>query len=124
MEGYYKNFRQLTNLNRFKIYEDNALNADEPDRLKKDFIIEKGYAAGLNVTVILYLRAFVRIGGILTHLHAALRRNRDLFPSFDRRHNLNLLATVKLGKKKSIKPGKNETKTRRHLLQLGAERPF
>lgn len=101
IEGYYKNFRQLTNLNRFKIYEDDAINADKPDRLKKDFIIERGYAAGMDVTLNysndrLYLSAIYsltytqRFDEIVTY-----------FPSFDRRHNLNLLATYKFGKKKN-----------------------
>lgn len=101
VEGYYKNFRQLTNLNRFKIYEDNAANADQPDRLKKDFIIERGYAAGLDVTTtytmdrlyasVIYSLMFTeRFDEIVTY-----------FPSFDRRHNLNILVTYKLGKKKN-----------------------
>lgn len=111
VEGYYKNFRQLTNLNRFKIYEDNALNADQPDRLKKDFIIERGYAAGLDVTLNyslerLYVSAVYSL--MFTERYDEIV---TYFPSFDRRHNLNLLATLKLGKKKSIKPGKNETKS-------------
>jgi hypothetical protein len=101
VEGYYKNFRQLTNLNRFKIYDDNAANAEEPDRYKKDFIIEKGYAAGMDVTATytndrlfataVYSLTFTeRFDEIVTY-----------FPSFDRRHNLNLLVNYKLGKKKN-----------------------
>lgn len=101
VEGYYKNFRQLTNLNRFKIYEDNAVNADQPDRLKKDFIIERGYAAGMDVTtsfsnkrlyasVVYSLTYTQRYDEIVTY-----------FPSFDRRHNLNILVNYKLG---NVKP--------------------
>lgn len=101
VEGYYKNFRQLTNLNRFKIYEDNATNADEPDRLKKDFIVEKGYAAGMDVTstfstdrwfatVVYSLTYTERYDEIITY-----------FPSFDRRHNLNMMVSYRLGKNKN-----------------------
>ena len=111
VEGYYKNFRQLTNLTRFKIYEDNAANADQPDRYKKDFIVEKGYAAGLDVTLNYNIeRLFVSAIYSLTYTER-FDEIVTYFPSFDRRHNLNLLATLKLGKKKAIKPGKNETKS-------------
>jgi hypothetical protein len=101
VEGYYKNFRQLTNLNRFKIYDDNAANADEEDRFKKDFIVEKGYAAGMDASLsykkerlyiwTVYSLTFTeRFDEIVTY-----------FPSFDRRHNLNLVASYTLGKRKN-----------------------
>ncbi len=46
VEGYFKNFTQLTNMNRNKIYDDNADNSKVSDLLKKDFIIETGKAYG------------------------------------------------------------------------------
>lgn len=46
VEAYYKNFSQLTNLNRNKIYNSNT--AGVPDELKLDFIVEKGNAKGLD----------------------------------------------------------------------------
>ena len=101
VEGYYKDFRQLTNLNRFKIYEDNAANANEPDRYKKDFIIERGYAAGLDVTT---TYANERLYATLVYSLTYTQRYDEIvtyFPSFDRRHNLNVLVNYKLGKKKT-----------------------
>ncbi len=48
VEAYYKKFTQLTNLNRNKIFEDNADNSSRPDYQKKDFIVETGSAKGLD----------------------------------------------------------------------------
>jgi hypothetical protein len=101
VEGYYKNFRQLTNLNRFKIFDDNAANADEPDRFKKDFIIEKGYAAGLDASLT-YSTDRIYIYGVYSLTFT--ERFDELvtyFPSFDRRHNVNFVASYKFGKKKN-----------------------
>ena len=39
IEGYYKFFNQMTNVNRNKIYEDNSQNSQIPDEFKKDFIV-------------------------------------------------------------------------------------
>ena len=44
VEGYFKNFNQLTNANRNKLFEDNAQNSDVPEVLRKDFIVETGVA--------------------------------------------------------------------------------
>ena len=41
-----KDFRQVTNLNRNKIFNDTPEFADKPDELKKDYIIETGKAYG------------------------------------------------------------------------------
>ena len=48
VEGYYKYFPQLTNINRNKIFDDNGDNSDQPDFLKKDYIIEQGDAYGVD----------------------------------------------------------------------------
>lgn len=99
IEGYYKWFTQLSNLNRNKIYED-AVN-DYPDVLKKDFIIETGDAYGVDVVVKysddrLYLWAVYSLGKVTrwdgTQTYA---------PVFDRRHNVNLVGTYLLGKEKN-----------------------
>ena len=46
IEGYLKDFRQVTNINRNKIYEDTQEFEDEPEELRKDFIVETGVAYG------------------------------------------------------------------------------
>lgn len=100
LEGYYKHFPQLTNLNRNKIYDDTGEYSDQPDYLKKDFIIESGDARGLDFSAKLdldrfyfwgvYSFAFVdRYDGIIEYV-----------PHYDRRHNVNLVASVYLGEDK------------------------
>ena len=51
VEGYYKNFNQLTNLNRSKIFDDTEENSSRPDELKKDFVVESGTAKGLDISL-------------------------------------------------------------------------
>ncbi len=97
LEGYYKNFTQLTNINRNKIYSKN--DKDAPDVLKNDFIIESGDAKGVDVTLKyetqkIYIWAVYSLGfvnrwdGIQSYK-----------PVFDRRHNVNLLASYRFGKR-------------------------
>lgn len=101
VEAYYKWFNQVTNLNRNKIFEDNADNADRPDVLKKDFIIETGTAKGVDFVIKyrksnLYLWAVYSLGkverwdGVVNYA-----------PIFDRRHNVNLLGAYKFGEDES-----------------------
>lgn len=98
VEVYNKNFTQLTNLNRNKIFEDNAENATRPDNEKKDFIIETGQARGIDFTLKyeykkIYLWAVYSLAkvdrwdGII-----------EYYPVFDRRHNINLVGTYTFGK--------------------------
>jgi hypothetical protein len=101
IEVYYKLFNQLTNLNRNKIYDEDK-NPEQPALLKEDFIIEKGDAYGLDVTLkydqqhfyfwAVYSYAFVNryyedIDTVLQHY----------YPHFDRRHNVNLVGTYRFG---------------------------
>lgn len=100
LEGYYKNFSALTNLNRDKLFEDNANNADKPDYLKKDYIREVGYSAGADFNLKyekdrLYLWAVYSL--LYTQRQDEFRR---YVPVFDRRHNINLVGSYRLGKKK------------------------
>ncbi|MBE0648869.1 MAG: carboxypeptidase-like regulatory domain-containing protein [Bacteroidales bacterium] len=101
IEGYYKYYPQLTNLNRNKLFEDNEANSDQPDYLKKDFIIETGDAEGVDISLKYDIRNFHfwgtyslgfihRFDGVSTYV-----------PPFDRRHNVNLMGTYAFGKKKS-----------------------
>jgi CarboxypepD_reg-like domain/TonB-dependent Receptor Plug Domain len=98
LEGYYKNFSQLTNINKNKVYDDEPEYSDKPDYLKKDFVIEKGYAKGFDVSLKFdYRRIYLwsvyslgyvnRFDGIIEYV-----------PHYDRRHNVNLVGTYKAGK--------------------------
>jgi hypothetical protein len=100
LEGYYKNFKQLENINRDKIFEDNIANEDKPDEQKKDFIIETGKAYGAEA-LLTYDRKnlFVWVAYTLSWV----TRNTGTMeynPFFDRRHNLNIVMAYKFGKKK------------------------
>ena len=98
VEAYVKNFSQLTNLNRNKIYEDNQLNAGEPDILKSDYIVEKGVAKGLD-----FLLKYKTKQWYLWTAYSISKVTRDdgiteYYPNFDRRHNLNFVGTYMFGK--------------------------
>lgn len=109
IEGYYKDFKQLTNLNRNKIFDDNQDNADKPDYLKKDFIIETGKARGLDFVLkydkkrlylwVVYSLTFInRFDGVLTDDNGSLVSYR---PNFDRRHNANIVGSYIFGKNRN-----------------------
>lgn len=100
LEGYYKYFSQLTNLNRNKIYNEDA---DEPDYLKKDFIIEKGDASGIDFSMKydnphFYLWAVYSLSFVNRYYEDIDKEVQRYFPHFDRRHNVNLVGTYKFGK--------------------------
>ena len=101
IEGYVKDFGQLINLNRNKIYEDDTQNDEIADELKKDFVVESGLAKGIdflikynNQTTSLWL---VYSLGKVTKTDAF----ETYAPHFDRRHNLNIVASRIFGKDKS-----------------------
>lgn len=104
LEGYYKNFSQLTNLNRNKIFPDTPENAEIPDLLKNDFIIENGYATGMDVTLKYesqrwYLWAVYSLGYVARRYEDVNGDLQEYHPHYDRRHNVNLVATYIIGDK-------------------------
>ncbi len=101
VEGYYKYYPQLTNLNRNKLYDDTPENADKPDYLKKDFIIEKGDAEGVDVSIKYDIR---QLHFWFVYSLCYIHRNDGIntyVPPYDRRHNINLTASYLVGKRKS-----------------------
>lgn len=99
-EGYFKHFPQLTNLNRNKIYDDTGEYSEIPDYLKKDFIIETGDAKGLDFSAKLDLDRFYFWG---VYSFAFVNRYDGIIhyvPHYDRRHNVNLVASVFFGEDK------------------------
>jgi hypothetical protein len=86
IEGYYKWFNQLTNINRNKLYKED-----------KDFIIETGDAYGVDIvlkysTEKTYLWAVYSLGKV-----TRWDGMRTYSPLFDRRHNINLVGTQNFG---------------------------
>jgi hypothetical protein len=99
IEGYYKLFNQLTSLNRDKQFDDTEVYADEPDVLKKDFIIETGKAYGLDVLFKYeYKRLYVWLAYSLSRVTRSDEFRTDYNPFFDRRHNVNFVTSYTFGK--------------------------
>ncbi|MFT4661139.1 MAG: hypothetical protein ACI8XB_001410, partial [Patiriisocius sp.] len=100
VEGYIKDFTQLSNTNRNRLFDDNSQNADVADVFKKEFIVETGIAKGVdfvikydngrrNVWLVYSLADSDRWDGV-----------QEYDPVFDRRHNVNFVASQILGEKK------------------------
>ncbi len=101
VEGYLKNFSQLSTINRNKVYDDVPLNSDKPDYLKKDFLIETGYAFGVDFLVKydqkkFYVWFVYSLGWVKRDDGGQIYN-----PHYDRRHNINLVTTYKFGEKES-----------------------
>lgn len=100
IEGFYKNFSQVTNINREKLFDDDGDYSVQPERLKKDFIVENGNAYGgdirykfdnqkkLYMWAVYSLTYVNRFDGINTYS-----------PHWDRRHNVNLVVDYVFDKK-------------------------
>ncbi len=86
IEGYFKNFSQLTVANRYKLFE-----------YDNDFIWEKGWATGGDLTVKFDYKNFY-IWGVYS-LGWVKRNDGEVVysPHFDRRHNVNLVASYAFG---------------------------
>lgn len=99
-ETYIKDFSQITNINRNKLYEDIPQYQDRPEILRKDFIVERGLAYGFDMVAKYEYDRFY-----LWAVYAWSKVTRDdgiqvYAPNFDRRHNINLVGNMTLGKEK------------------------
>lgn len=105
IEGYYKWFNQLTNINRDKIVDADNGNDSYQDFSSNDFIVETGDAYGvdfllkyknreLSVWAVYSLGYVSRWDGIRTY-----------WATFDRRHNVNLVASTLFGREKLWEAG-------------------
>ena len=98
VEGYYKYYPQLTSMNRNKLYDDIPENADKPDYLKKDFIIETGDAEGVDVSL-RYDYKRLHFWGVYSLCFIHLFDGQNWYvPVYDRTHNINLTASYVFGK--------------------------
>lgn len=108
IEGYWKDFVQLTNINRNKLYPDTPENAQVPDLLKKDFTKETGDAYGFDVSMKYenqhwYLWAVYALGFVTREYEKAVEDGVEMVeyaPHFDRRHNINVILTYTAGSKR------------------------
>ncbi len=101
LEGYYKYFSQLTNINRNKLLDEDKY-PNEPDIITKDFIVEKGYATGVDFTLKydqnrFYFWAVYSLGYVRRKYEDVNGTIKEYYPHYDRRHNINLVANYVLG---------------------------
>jgi len=105
LEGYYKLFNQLTNINRNKLYDDTPEFEDKPDYQKKDFVVERGSAYGADFLLkydykrwyvwVVYSLGFVtRYDDVMTDANG---EKINYNPHFDRRHNVNFVTSYTFG---------------------------
>ena len=102
IEGYYKYFPQLSNINLNKLYDDTNEFSDIDDVFKKDFIIESGYAYGVDV-LLKYEKDRLFLWGVYSYMKSERWDGFQWYaPVFDRRHNINLVGNYLFGKDKDI----------------------
>lgn len=102
IEGYYKYFPQLSNINMNKLYDDIPEFNEIDDVFKKDFIIESGYAYGADV-VLKYQTNRLYLWGVYSYMISERWDGFNWYPPiFDRRHNLNLVGNYLFGEKKNL----------------------
>ena len=102
VEGYYKYFTQLSNINQNKLYEDISQFEQIDDIYKKDFILESGRSLGVDV-LLKYNKDRLFLWGVYSYGYSTRWDGFvTYFPVFDRRHNLNLVGSYLFGKKKDI----------------------
>lgn len=100
IEGYIKDFTQLTNTNRNRLFEDTPQNADVPDIYKKEFIVETGYVTGID-----FVTKYTDKRKSLWLVYSLMDADRwdgiqKYDPVFDRRHNVNLVASHNFGQER------------------------
>ncbi len=107
IEVYQKIFNQIINTNRDKLFDDSPVNANKPDAVKKDYVVEEGKVQGLDVVLKFEFKRFY-----LWTVYSITYNNRwygntstgvvtSYPPNFDRRHNVNLVASYTFGKKRN-----------------------
>jgi len=107
IEVYQKTFDQIINTNRDKLFDDTPENASKPDAIKKDYVVEQGQVQGLDVVLKFEYKRFY-----FWSVYSLTFNNRwygntstkvitNYPPSFDRRHNVNLVASYTFGKKRN-----------------------
>ena len=104
VEPYFKNFSQLVNMNRNLMYDNSSEYQEggiyeKPEYLRKNFIIEKGKAYGIDFSArCTYGMSYLWVAYSLGYVE---RSDEEITynPHYDRRHNVNVLFTYKAGQK-------------------------
>lgn len=104
VEAYYKDFRQLTSMNRNQVYSVEDAPIGTPEIEKKDFMVERGKAYGLDFSLKYdshrwYLWGAYSLGYVNKDYEDSNGDIHTYRTHYDRRHNINLLATYTAGTK-------------------------
>lgn len=104
VEAYYKDFRQLTSMNRNQVYSVEDAPIGTPEIEKKDFMVERGKAYGLDFSLKYdshrwYLWGAYSLGYVNKDYEDSNGDIHTYRTHYDRRHNVNLLATYTAGAK-------------------------
>ena len=100
LEGYFKDFLQLTKINHNKIFPDEPQYSGRSAELRKDFIVQEGEAMGVDLSA-KYRSERVRIRAVYSLMKVTRWDGiQEYAPVFDRRHSVNLLGTYRLGENK------------------------
>ena len=99
IEGYYKDYSQLINANRHKVFD--QTNIEAPDFLKRDFLVETGTVVGVD-----FVLKFEDRKNFLWVVYSYAKSDRwdgvvAYNPVYDRRHNINAVYSRKFGYKNS-----------------------
>lgn len=98
VEGYIKQFTQITNINRDKIFDDNRENQFRPYYLRENYIIENGEAYGFDVTYKYETKKLYVWTVYSFNIVNRFDGIREYQPHFDRRHNMNVVTSYDFGK--------------------------
>ena len=105
VEGYYKDFRQLTNMNRNQIYSESNHPSYASEVEWRDFMLENGHAYGVDVSVKYeflrwYFWAAYSLAYVNKNYENAEHEMINYRTHYDRRHNVNLIVTYTGGARK------------------------
>lgn len=105
VEGYFKDFRQLTNMNRNQIYSESNHPAGTSEIEWRDFMIENGKAYGIDFSfkyefMRWYFWAAYSLAYVNKNYENADHEMVNYRTHYDRRHNINLMLTYTGGSRK------------------------
>lgn len=102
VEGYMKDFYQLTNINPNQLFEPTNTDKSIPQQQKDPFIMEKGLAKGVDFVLKYdYKRFYFWLTYSLTTItrtYDSLGKSVTYVPNFDRLHNISLVSAYTFGK--------------------------
>ncbi|MCX6352106.1 MAG: TonB-dependent receptor, partial [Bacteroidetes bacterium] len=97
-EAYLKDFTQLTNINRNKIFDNLPQFQDKPEYYRSDYLVETGQAYGADFKLSYDKKPYYLW---VVYSYGKVTRNDgkvDYNPHWDRRHTINILGSTQFGK--------------------------